>query len=247
MSSEQYIKEAIRNVELHLQKEKQSLPKVPLPSGYHPELDITPYLDDEQTNLYQSYVSILRWFVELGRLDVYVHVAFMSSFLASLRVGHMEALLYIFGYLKAHKRSKMVFDHGYLQWREADFATYDWKDFYQDAREETPTNARTPRGNPVQMNVFVDANHAGNKVNRRSHTGVLIYLKRAPIVWYSKAQKTVETSTFGSEFVALRIATELIKALRYKLQMFGIPLDGPANVLMDNETVVKNSTIPSST
>lgn len=160
-------------------------------------------MDDEQTNLYQSYVSILHWIVELGRLDVYVHVAFMSSFLASPRVGHMEALLYIFGYLKAHNRSTMVFDHGYLQWREADFATYDSKDFYQDAREETPTNAPTPRGNPVQMNVFVDANHAGNKVNRRSHTGVLIYLNRAPIVWYSKAQKTVETSTFGSEFVAL--------------------------------------------
>jgi hypothetical protein len=60
-------------------------------------------------------------------------------------------------------------------------------------------------------------------------------------------QKTVETSTFGSEFVALHLATELIKSLRYKLRMFGIPLDGPANVLVDNSTVIKHSTIPSST
>jgi hypothetical protein len=29
--------------------------------------------------------------------------------------------------------------------------------------------------------------------------------------------------------------------------MFGIPIEGPANVLVDNDTVVKNSTIPSST
>jgi hypothetical protein len=68
-----------------------------------------------------------------------------------------------------------------------------------------------------------------------------------PIIWHSKSQKTVETSTFGSEFVALRVATEMIKALRYKLRMFGIPLDGPANVLVDNDTVVKSSTIPSVT
>jgi hypothetical protein len=51
----------------------------------------------------------------------------------------------------------------------------------------------------------------------------------------------------GSEFVALRIATELIKALRYKLRMFGIPIQGLANVLVDNETVMKNASIPSST
>jgi hypothetical protein len=29
--------------------------------------------------------------------------------------------------------------------------------------------------------------------------------------------------------------------------MLGIPLDGPTTVLVDNETVVKNATIPSST
>jgi len=92
----------------------------------------------------------------------------------------------------------------------------------------------------------VDVSHASNKLNHCSHTGILIYINRSPIIWYSKAQKTVETSTFGSEFVSLHIATKLIKALRYKLRMFGVPLDGPANVLVDNDTV-KISTVPSST
>ena len=82
------------------------------------------------------------------------------------------------------------------------------------------------------MTAFCDANHAGNLVTRRSHTGILIYLNQAPITWYFKAQKTVETSTFGSEFVALRIAVELIEALRYKLRMMGVPLDGPTNCLV---------------
>jgi hypothetical protein len=204
ISSDQYVKEAIQNMETHLLKIERKLPKVkqPLPSNYHPELYITPFLDDEDVNLYQSYVSILHWIVELGRLDIYLHVALMSSYLTNPRTGHLEALYYIFGYLKAHCRSHMVFDSGYIQWRETDVVTFDWSDCYGDIADELLKNAPTPRGNFVQMNVFVDANHAGNKLNRRSHTGILIYLNRSPTIWYSKSQKTVETSTFGSEFVA---------------------------------------------
>jgi len=106
------------------------------------------------------------------------------------------------------------------------------------------TNAPLPRGQPVQINVFIDANHARNKLNRRSQMGILIYLNKAPIIWFSKAQKT---STFGSDFFALCVATELIKALRFKIRMMGVPLEGASNVLADNNTVIKNASIPSST
>ena len=96
-------------------------------------------------------------------------------------------------------------------------------------------------GNPVIMTCFVDANHAGDKVTRRSQTGFIIYLNNSPIVWFSKKQNTCESSTFGSEFMAMRIAVERIKALRFKLRMFGIPIDGPTNVLGDNESVVNSA------
>ncbi|MFN9979144.1 MAG: Ty1/Copia family ribonuclease HI, partial [bacterium] len=108
----------------------------------------------------------------------------------------------------------MVFDSEYIDWRDEDFPIQDWTDFYQNVEEDIPRNAPEPRGMPIQINAFVDASHARNKVTRRSHTGILIYLNRAPIIWYSKAQRTVETSTFGAEFIALRIGTELIKSLR---------------------------------
>jgi len=117
---------------------------------------------------------------------------------------------------------------------------------YHDAKEAIPLNALSPRGNAVQMNAYVDADHAGDRVTRRSHTGIVIFLNRAPIVWYSKRQNTVETSTFGSEFVALKVCTEMIEGLRYKLRMFGIPIDGPTNVFCDNQAVVKNTTVPES-
>jgi hypothetical protein len=104
-----------------------------------------------------------------------------------------------------------------------------------------------PWGNPVTMSAFVDANHAGNVVTRRSHSGILIYVQNAPIVWLLKWQNTVEGSTFGSEMVALRICRDLIVGLRYKLRMFGVAIDGPANVLCDNHGVVKNVSILEST
>jgi hypothetical protein len=53
----------------------------------------------------------------------------------------------------------------------------------------------------------------------------------------------VKVAMFGSEFVALWICKELIVALRYKLCMFGVPIDGPANVFCDNQGVVKNASI----
>ena len=40
--------------------------------------------------------------------------------------------------------------------------------------------------------------------------------------------------------MAVRIARDLIIALRHKLRMFGVPLDGPYNVMCDNQGVVKN-------
>jgi len=75
---------------------------------------------------------------------------------------------------------------------------------------------------------------------------VLIFLNKAPIIAFSKKQNSVETSTFGSEFTSLRQAVELIKGLRYKLRMFGVPMGGPTNVYCDNEAVCKNTTIPAS-
>jgi hypothetical protein len=65
----------------------------------------------------------------------------------------------------------------------------------------------------VEIIAFVDADHAGDRVTRRSRTGVLIYINCSPIMWFSKRQNSVETSTFGSEFVALKIATEMIQGL----------------------------------
>jgi hypothetical protein len=71
-------------------------------------------------------------------------------------------------------------------------------------------------------------------------------VQNASIFWFSKRQNTVESSSFGSEFVALRVAKDVLVALRYKLRMFGVPIDGPANVLCENNGVVRKTTIQES-
>ena len=98
----------------------------------------------------------------------------------------------------------------------------------------------------MTMHCFVDANHAADKVTMRSQTGILIFCNRAPILWFSKRQNSVESSTFGSEFTALKNAVELVTALRYKLSFFCVPVDGPTDMFCDNEAVYKNSSTPES-
>jgi hypothetical protein len=93
----------------------------------------------------------------------------------------------------------------------------------------------------------VDADHTGGKLTCQSGTGVVIFLNGAPVFWYSKKQNTVERSTFGSEFVALKIATETLQGLRYKLHMIGIPIASPSYVFCDNNLVVMNTSAPAST
>jgi hypothetical protein len=79
-----------------------------------------------------------------------------------------------------------------------------------DAEEEISNDLPVSKGPNVRMTVYVDADHAHDLVTRRSITGTLMMLNNTPIKWVSKHQTTVEASTYGSELLASRIATELI-------------------------------------
>ena len=103
-----------------------------------------------------------------------------------------------------------------------------------------------PQGLSMSTHCFVEANHAGDKTKRRSMTGILIFCNRAPIIWHSKRHNELETLTFGSEFTAMKNAVELIAALRYKLRIFGVPIDGSTDMFCENEAVYKNTSMPES-
>ena len=159
----------------------------------------------------------------------------------------MEQVYHVFGYLKTHSKQCLFFDPWHPDIDERAFSSYEWYDFYRDAKEQVPNDMPPPCGCAVSSHCFVDTDHTSNTVTQRSQTGIFIFLNQALIVWYSKWQNTVETSTFGSEFIAMRMAAEHIEVLRYKLCMFGIPVEGPMNVFCNNEAVFKNTMIPEST
>jgi hypothetical protein len=150
-------------------------------------------------------------------------------------------------YLKTFLKGRVIIDASY-----PDHSVYpiedhsNWMEFYTDASEEIPKGLPLEEGPRVRMTVYVDADHAHDLVTRRSITGILVVLNNTHIIWVSKRQKTVETSTHGSELVASRVATELILEVRYMLRSLGVALDGPALMLGDNITVVFNTTVPSS-
>jgi hypothetical protein len=249
-SSDKYVMASIQSVEATLaEKGNKLLTKcvTPLSSGYRPEVDVSPELGAEGHRYYQELIGMLRWAVEIGRLDILLEVSMLSHHLALPREGHLEQALHIFGYLKNHPKRKIAFDPEHPVVDERRFKEYDWYDFYRDVKEAIPPNKPPPRGRTVSTHCFVDASLANDSSTRRSQTGILIFVNRAPVLWYSKRQNTVETSTFGSEIVALKNAIELIEGLRYKLRMMGVEVDGPTNIYCDNEAVTKNCSIPEST
>ena len=242
--SSSYVKKAISDIERELEEADMRLmpnAKTPLASGYRPELDLSPELGSKQLNYYQGLIGILRWICELGRIDILMPVSMMSRYLVSARQGHLEQVFHIFAYLKHHPRSTMVFDDTIPTFRSERFVKCDWSEFYPDASEAIPSNMPESRGKEVVMTCFVDADHAGCRETRRSHSGIIIFVNRAPILWFSKRQNTVEASTYGSELLAMRISIEMIEGLRYKLRMMGVPLLEECSVFCDNSAVVTNA------
>jgi hypothetical protein len=143
------------------------------------------------------------------------------------REGHLKAVKRILSYLKTYPKGRVIIDTS-----NPDHSVYpvedhsNWMEFYPDAGEEIPKDLPPEKGPWVRITVYVDADHAHDLVTRRSITGILVMLNNTPIKWISKHQKTVETSTYGSELVASRVATELILEIRYMLLSLGVALDG---------------------
>jgi len=212
----------------------------PLEKGDHPELDTSNLLEEDKVKVYQ-----LQWAVSLARMDIATAVMTMSSFRAAPRVGHLERTKRICGYI-----SKMR--HGCIRFRteEPDYSSYgipvfDWMNtVYGNVREEIPDDAPEPLGNFVTTTHYVDANLMHDMLSGKSVTGILDFLNQTPIDWFSKKQPTVETATFGSEFVAARIATERVAELRLYLRYLGVPIREQSWMFGDNRTVVNQSTMP---
>ena len=157
MSPQKYCKAAVLNVEQILNKEGKRLPtkcKMPLKIGYRPELDVSQELKADGLQYYMELIGVLRWAVEIVLVDILYEMSIMSTHLALPRVGHLEQLFHVFGYLKEKPKRKIAFDPDYPFIDDRRFKKHDWYDFYRDAKEEIPGGIPTPRGNVVTTHCF---------------------------------------------------------------------------------------------
>ena len=121
----------------------------------------------------------------------------------------MEAVYHIFAFLKRRPVAKLVLDPvDIILNKEAFYHTspHDWVDFYRDVQEELPPDSPKAKGKSVTMTCFLDSDHAGNVITRRSHTGIIIFVQNCPIIWYLKKQNTVESSSFVSQPAHRKVA-----------------------------------------
>jgi hypothetical protein len=243
MSSKKYTEKIIANYErMYGESPKQNVSS-PLEKGDHPEIDTSEFLDDKATQEYQSLIGSLQWLISIGRFDIMTAVMTMSAFRAAPRKGHLDRVKRIFGYVSKMRNAAIRFRTEEPDLSDLPVFEYDWsKSVYGEVKEVLPHDAPKALGKPVVSVHYVDANLMHCMATGKSVTGILHFLNKTPIDWYSKKQATVETATYGSEFVAARTCVEQIIDIRNTLRYMGIPIREKAFMFGDNESVVNSST-----
>jgi hypothetical protein len=216
----------------------------PLEQNDHPELDESPLLDTEGISLYQSLIGAAQWVVSLGRFDIMTALVTMSQFRIAPRQGHLERLKQIYGYLRRFKTASLRVEVDPPDYSHMEQLQHDWSySVYGDVEKLVPKDVPEPLGKPVILSHYCDANLCHDLITGRAVTGILHFVNGMVIDWYSKKQATVETATYGAEFVAARIAIDQIVDLRLFLRYMGIPIVGISYLFGDNQSVFLSSTL----
>ena len=184
----------------------------------------------------------------LGRFDLHTQVATMSRFRAAPRQGHMARLKRIYSYAIRTKDYVIRFrtdqpDYSFLPDQDFDW-TYS---VFGDIQDILPDDMPEPLGKAVVTTTTMDANLNHCLGTGKSLTGWLHFVNKTPIDWYSNKRATVETATYGSEFVAVKTATEQIMDIRQMLRYLGALIGSKSYLFGDNRSVVTSATLPHST
>ena len=220
--------------------------RTPMMETYHPESDDSPLLGHEDISKYRTMLGSANWIVTLGRFDIAYATSTLARYSLAPREGHLNAMKRIFGYLRVYPKGELMINTTPFDHPKPKNTDGIWEEYYPDAEEELPPDQPAPLPTKAQITIYVDADHAHDTVTRRSVTGIMIFVNQTLVKYVSKRQKTVETSSYGSELVAARVAVELAMEYRYCLRMLGVEIDGPCRMFGDNNSVILNTTLPSS-
>ena len=245
MVPRQYIERIVAQYERMFGSKPRTHYTSPLEKNDHPEEDTSELLDEVGVQQYQSLIGSLQWAISLGRFDITTAVMTLSSFRSLPRKGHLDRAKRVVSYIYRFKYAKVRFRTHEPDFSDLVIPEYDWSSTaYGTVREAVPHDAPTPLGKPVVTVSYVDANLLHCLNTGRSVTGILHFLNGTPIDWYSKKMATVETATYGAEFVSARTCVEQLVDLRTTLRYLGVPIRERSYMFGDNESVVNSAILP---
>ena len=156
-------------------------------------MDTSQLLDGEGINKYQSLIGTLQWTITLGRFDIATAVMSMSGFRVAPRIGHLQRLKRICGYLAKFRDACIRVRTEQPDYSDIIAKKYDWaRTAYGDAKEVVPPGVPEPRGKTVTITTYKDANLLHDVTSGKAVSGVLHFMNQTPIDWYSKKQATCE-------------------------------------------------------
>jgi hypothetical protein len=245
MAPKKYIQKMIDGYIRMFGEKPRSVYHSPLEEGDHPELDTSEILDIEGVTKYQSLIGSMQWAISLGRIDIATAVMSLSSFRSAPRKGHLDRAKRVVGYLSRMKDSAIRFRTGMPDYSTLEEPRHDWDySVYAGAKELIPHDIPEPLGPTIVTSSYFDANLYHDWVSGRSVSGIIHFLNQTPIDWYTKKQNTVETATYGSEFVAGRITVDQIVDLRTTLRYLGVNVYSRSYMFGDNESMVVSCKFP---
>eukprot|EP00957_Ditylum_brightwellii_P140036 10670229-Ditylum_brightwellii.AAC.1 len=197
--------------------------------GNDPEMGHSPTLSNVDHQKYQMLI---------GCIDIAFSAAFLVHFVACPHQGHTDRALYVFGYLKKRPNQRIRIDsHDLIVVKNGAEGLLDidmvgkLKDKYPDVHESVDEKVPEPLFDELAITAYVNSNHAHDKLTRHFITGLIIFVGRTLIVFISKWQGVVETSTYWAEFMAMQTAVEEVMELRYMFWCLGVKVTKPTHIL----------------
>ena len=141
----------------------------------HPKLDTTSALSKDDINKYQSLIGALQWVISLCRFDIHCAVMTMGRFRSAPHHGHLERVQRICGYLRKRPDGAVRLRINIPDNLHTAPGDHNWDTtVYGNVTEELPYDMPTaPKGKPVRMTTFEDANLLHDHVTGRSAMGIL--------------------------------------------------------------------------
>ncbi len=133
----------------------------------------------------------------MDKFDIYTAVMTMSRFRIEPREGHILRLKRIYGYVCFTKDCGIRYRTEEPDYSALPKQIFSWaRSVYGNVKELLPRDAPSPKGKPVVLTSYVDANLLHDQLTGRSVTAVLHFINKTPYEWYSKRQATAETATY---------------------------------------------------